>query len=230
MGATQSLPKHHTSQHLSPYANGRGASAAQDSARPVPQMRPPIAHTVLRTSRPSPATPSLRSVYSESITARSGSRRESLQPNASLDPVEFEDPNDPEFLLLGRSPAGNENGIDPSASAHTIRTAPVLTGDAAKALSPDVMPQRAVYGRVFSQHVPGFARTSALPKLYINSNAPFSALVCGVQVLFVSYPSICLYERCLLFFIRALVKVILRLSFLRVVLFVMNVLALFLLL
>jgi hypothetical protein len=44
------------------------------------------------------------------------------------------------------------------------------------------VPQRAVYGRVLAQHVPGCAPDVTLPKLYVNSNAPFSALVCGVQV------------------------------------------------
>jgi hypothetical protein len=89
------------------------------------------------------------------------------------------------FLTTGRALLGDppqEGGVDSSASAHTLRTAPVLTGDAYRALGSDVIPQCALYGRVITQHAPGFDDTVESPEVLINSNAPFSAVVCGVQV------------------------------------------------
>lgn len=87
---------------------------------------------------------------------------------------------DPELELLGEK--HDENTIDESAAAnHTRQTAPVLTGDAVDILGDTVVPQRAVYGRILSQHITGCPQMPVSPKLYINSNAPFSALVCGVQ-------------------------------------------------
>jgi hypothetical protein len=84
-----------------------------------------------------------------------------------------------ELSLLGDDPA---SGLDLSDTDHSLRTAPILTGDALRAVGCGVFPQRASYGRIISQHVEGFASATQSPSLYINTNAPFSALVCGVQV------------------------------------------------
>jgi hypothetical protein len=90
---------------------------------------------------------------------------------------------DSELELLGSHPSEESRGIDESgAGDHTLLTAPIFTGDAVQALSKEITPQLAVYGRIISQHVPGFPDRTVSPKLYINSNTPFSALVCGVQV------------------------------------------------
>lgn len=86
--------------------------------------------------------------------------------------------DDPEFQLLGQDPLE----IQSTDTTHAFRTAPIVTGDAFRALGASVFPQRAVYGRVVSQQAPGFAVCPDLPITYINTNAPFSALVCGVQV------------------------------------------------
>lgn len=69
------------------------------------------------------------------------------------------------------------------ASGHNLRTAPVLTGDALRLLGSHMFPQRATYGRLISQHrndVP--PSKPAAREIFINTNAPFSAVVCGVQV------------------------------------------------
>lgn len=84
---------------------------------------------------------------------------------------------DPELDLLG-----DDIEDDTSAYAHAYKTAPVFTGDALRILGSTVLPQRALYGRVIAQNSPDFPVRPATPKLYINTNAPFSALVCGVQV------------------------------------------------
>ncbi len=85
---------------------------------------------------------------------------------------------DPELDLLGNDFEGDDEG----GTQHALRTAPVFTGDAFDLLGPGIMPQRALYGRVISQHAPHFPTKPLSPKIYINTNAPFSALVCGVQV------------------------------------------------
>lgn len=90
---------------------------------------------------------------------------------------------DPEAELLSRH-ADSAGGRDLS-SNHSTRTAPIFTSEALDILGQTVIPQRAVYGSVISSHcqshsVPtSFERPS---KLYVNTNAPFSAVVCGLQV------------------------------------------------
>lgn len=86
---------------------------------------------------------------------------------------------DPELLLLHPEDSVSSKF---STSDHSFRTAPILTGDAAEALGPDIVPQRAVYGRIINQIVDGETQKPVTPKSYINSNAPFSAVVCGLQV------------------------------------------------
>jgi hypothetical protein len=81
--------------------------------------------------------------------------------------------------LLGESPSSE--GVDSGAANHTLRTAPILTGEAYQALGPKWIPQCALYGRVISQNSPGFPEKIDIPQLLVNTNAPFSAVVCGVQ-------------------------------------------------
>jgi hypothetical protein len=84
---------------------------------------------------------------------------------------------DPEDALLfdGYTPSGD---IHPLA----VHTAPIVTGDVLQALGNDAMPQRVIYGRILSQQILGFPSKPESAKLYVNSNTPFSALICGVQV------------------------------------------------
>ena len=85
---------------------------------------------------------------------------------------------DPELDLLGDDTLEDES----TGSLHAFRTAPIFTGDAFAALGSSILPQRALYGRVIAQKATNFPVRITIPKLYINTNAPFSALVCGVQV------------------------------------------------
>ena len=88
-------------------------------------------------------------------------------------------PFDPELRLLqvfGSVPSTE------TTTNHTFKTAPVITGDAFEALGAQCIPQKAVYGALYSQHGVGAAALIRSPKVYINMNTPFSALVCGVQV------------------------------------------------
>ncbi|GJE88159.1 hypothetical protein PsYK624_042420 [Phanerochaete sordida] len=104
------------------------------------------------------------------------------------------DEYDPELDLLG-------DDAQPDASsgpAHAFKTAPIFTGDAFGLLGPSVLPQRALYGRILGQHAPNFPEAPVSPKLYINTNAPFSAVVCGVQGSGKSHSTSVLLESCLM--------------------------------
>jgi hypothetical protein len=92
---------------------------------------------------------------------------------AAVRPMTAED----ELLALDEVTGNNAQAAD-----HSIRTAPIFTRDALDVVGEGVLPQRALYARVLGQHSPGFPTNLMDPKLYINTNAPFSALVCGVQV------------------------------------------------
>lgn len=98
-------------------------------------------------------------------------------------PTAFKMPlaNDPEMKLFGV-----EGSFAPhrNATEYSFRTTPVLSGDAAEILREDRMPQRAVFGRILSQRIDGEDQPVAIPKLYINTNAPFCAVVCGLQARF----------------------------------------------
>ena len=87
------------------------------------------------------------------------------------------DDDDPQvtFLNIG-TPVGNQITDGP------MMTAPIITGDVYDALDAETVPQVAVLGRVISQHSAGFPRKTQGPKLLVNTNSPFSAVICGLQV------------------------------------------------
>lgn len=94
-------------------------------------------------------------------------------------------PNNPELSLLHPEDptSSSSSSLLGQASDHSLRTAPILSGDAASLLGPDLVPQRAVYGRILGQVIDGDEQGAPVqPQVYINSNAPFSAVVCGLQV------------------------------------------------
>jgi hypothetical protein len=76
-------------------------------------------------------------------------------------------------------------------------TVPVLTGDVLQAF-PDDFLQTALYGRVLSQHGSRLPLCSQNGRIFINTNAPFSALVCGVQGSGKSHTTSVLLESCLI--------------------------------
>lgn len=83
----------------------------------------------------------------------------------------------PEAELLFRYVSSSQHDTD-LAGSHSMRTAPLFTEEALNVIGTTVLPQRAVYGNVL--HSP--KEPSPLTKLYVNTNAPFSAVVCGLQV------------------------------------------------
>jgi hypothetical protein len=84
--------------------------------------------------------------------------------------------------LLGPEPSPDDASSQTNSHDHAVVTAPILTGDALDILGMAMFPQRALYGRVVSQHGNGVPTRPENSRLFINTNAPFSALVCGVQV------------------------------------------------
>lgn len=102
--------------------------------------------------------------------------------------------DDPEMDLL----AAVSTSAAPTATAHSRKTAPVFTGDVFDAAGTNVFPQRALYGQVMLQSAEGFPEQLLNRKIYINSNAPFSALVCGVQGSGKSHSTSVLLESCLI--------------------------------
>ena len=86
---------------------------------------------------------------------------------------------DPELHLLQ---AQGSVPLTDTVVNHTFKTAPVFTGDAYEVLGDRCLPQRAIYGTLLSQHGPDAMGMVRSPKLFVNMNTPFSALVCGVQV------------------------------------------------
>jgi hypothetical protein len=84
--------------------------------------------------------------------------------------------------LLGPEASPDDASSQTKTHDHAVVTAPILTGDALDVLDSATFPQRALYGRVISQHGNGVPLRPENSRLFINTNAPFSALVCGVQV------------------------------------------------
>jgi hypothetical protein len=80
-----------------------------------------------------------------------------------------------ELLAVKSLHAGGGYGQD-----HAVRTAPVFTREVLDVVYKDnIFPQRSLYGTVLaSKDTNDRAETS----LYINTNHPFSGVVCGVQV------------------------------------------------
>lgn len=144
--------------------------ACGTGALTLPQRTP--LHT--RSHTPATLKPSSH-LYLNLPKTRYASRAPTMSP--------FYDPEDA-LLELPSSSAADE------ADTHALRTAPIVTSDALFHLGQGVIPQRAVYGRLVAQHAPGFPTQcradrkgkGGAGKVYVNTNAPFSALVCGVQV------------------------------------------------
>ncbi|OBZ76112.1 hypothetical protein A0H81_03802 [Grifola frondosa] len=85
-----------------------------------------------------------------------------------------------ELELLGHLSLDARDSTD-----HELRTAPILTRDAYLAAGGHrSFPQRGVLGSILAVYDKSGSNTGNVPdgsRIYVNTNAPFSALVCGVQ-------------------------------------------------
>jgi len=83
-----------------------------------------------------------------------------------------------EFILLDQISPDSQNLVE----THDISTAPLITRDAFElAHHAKSHTQYGVMGRMISTHFKSTVHVPVDPRLYLNTNAPFSALVCGVQ-------------------------------------------------
>ncbi|GJE88802.1 hypothetical protein PsYK624_048890 [Phanerochaete sordida] len=80
-------------------------------------------------------------------------------------------------------------------TTEAARTAPVFTGDVLNHSSSGTFPQRALYGHVVT---PDACDKSPERAVYINTNAPFSALICGLQGSGKSHSTSVILESCLI--------------------------------
>jgi hypothetical protein len=89
------------------------------------------------------------------------------------------DNDDPELQLLSSGSLDNRIGSSPL--QHELHNSPLVTQAAAIQL-PNVFPQRGLLGSVLQLRGNGFPTTPQDKRVYINTSAPCSAVVCGVQV------------------------------------------------
>ncbi|KAF8518615.1 hypothetical protein JB92DRAFT_3112943 [Gautieria morchelliformis] len=101
---------------------------------------------------------------------------------------------DPELALLGGDSNGDEFDTNGEAN-HAHITAPMVTGDVCDAMGSTIFPQRAVYGSILDASTGVQVKSR---KLYINTNSPFSGIVCGVQGSGKSHSTSVLLESCLI--------------------------------
>jgi len=94
--------------------------------------------------------------------------------------------NDPELQLLGEE--FTTLGEDGFLAKREVQNAPIFTGDAFEIAGSEAFPQRAIYGRLLGSSDGGLGHS---PKVYVNTNIPFSGVVCGVQVSLVSHSFFC---------------------------------------
>lgn len=129
--------------------------------------------------RHAPNHPALPPSYKEGVYSVSGLQTHLIFPTSEMQtPPGIGPEADRELDLLGEDPSVSEG----SSANHARRTAPAFTGEALDIIGSSVLPQRALYGRLISQHASHLPPVPGSPKIYINSNTPFSAVVCGVQV------------------------------------------------
>jgi hypothetical protein len=103
-----------------------------------------------------------------------------------MNAIHQEGDNVDEFELLGDDPACNKSvaqaHLQQLEARRSFGTTPLLTGDVFNTLPEDTFPQVALYGRVLLQCGSGLPNRPVDGRLFVNTNAPFSAVVCGVQV------------------------------------------------
>ncbi|KAF6762364.1 hypothetical protein DFP72DRAFT_878655 [Ephemerocybe angulata] len=101
-------------------------------------------------------------------------------------PLSFEEPSDQdEWQLIEESSSEDESDEERlrRMSNHDLKTAPIFTREALALLSSKskISAQYGVLGKTIGIYDTDKVYAPADPRLYINTNAPFSAIICGVQ-------------------------------------------------
>jgi hypothetical protein len=88
---------------------------------------------------------------------------------------------DPELQLLRRGLDVESSSRNHDRLQHELQNAPLFT-HAAFTQKPKDFQQRGLLGSVLRQQGEGFPRNPDDERIYVNTSAPFSAVICGVQV------------------------------------------------
>ena len=101
------------------------------------------------------------------------------------DPRDYRDYAELEHLHRGAGGGGDDSRLEKSAD---VGYAPLFTREA-YGVAANKLPGRGVLGSVLRQTLPSGHQTVPLdPRLYLNTKAPWSALVCGAPVrVFIQY-------------------------------------------
>ncbi|KAF9483949.1 hypothetical protein BDN70DRAFT_873074 [Pholiota conissans] len=106
--------------------------------------------------------------------------------NVDAEDTSISMPSDLECQLLEDSDPSDSEGVAVGAenyiAKHDILTAPLMTREAYLSITRDGSPaQYGVLGKVLASYSRGSKDLVDDQRLYLNTNAPFSALICGVQ-------------------------------------------------
>ncbi|KAG9003350.1 hypothetical protein FRB94_003173 [Tulasnella sp. JGI-2019a] len=111
------------------------------------------------------------------VSSNSGrsSTEEIVTPDMDSSSISTPEVDSPEFDLL--------DGRVSNELPHEVITAPLITRDAYQLGDGLIkaIPQYGVIGSILSVHTHNSVEAYGDPRLYLNTNAPFSAVVCGVQ-------------------------------------------------
>ncbi|KAI0356495.1 hypothetical protein OH77DRAFT_1423428 [Trametes cingulata] len=116
-----------------------------------------------------------QSIHSEKATSGASSPSSGSESTQTLASLDLEAPEELRFLNL-------DVPLADATDEHEVITAPLLTREAyiAAGMS-QKRSQYGVFGSVISIRDKAYGYAPQDPRLYVNTNAPFSAIVCGVQ-------------------------------------------------
>ncbi|KAG8955704.1 hypothetical protein FRC04_007695 [Tulasnella sp. 424] len=158
--------------HASANASVSGSNPTTNpgSTQPHPVHTPVAPHATSHSNTPNSTASTSTAKTSSSATSAA------TTAVASPTPVSRKSKVSPEFDLL-------EGQVKEDKTSHQVVTAPLITRDAFEhdgGLAKDV-PQYGVLGSIVSVHAQGSMEVHKDKRIYLNTNAPFSAVVCGVQ-------------------------------------------------
>ncbi|KAL7415760.1 hypothetical protein BDY24DRAFT_382124 [Mrakia frigida] len=142
--------------------------------------------TPLASTKPSSTAISSPSPFAQPSTPIFKSPSQSLTSPAQL--ISFGSSPKPlsQRRLLGMMDLlGDDEDVEGTCGRHETITAPIFSHDALETYSEEVQqrdfPQYGLFGRLLETHSRVHAKKPESPFLYLNSNTPLSAVICGVQ-------------------------------------------------
>lgn len=169
--------------------------------KPIPSLNPPRANNL---SHPTPSSNDIDSKAlgpSDDILAKKLKQmqesNENERPDAQAGLSTSADREAPRFSLTGKLlnfEKGRTNRSGPSdIGEHSIRQAPLVAAGIIAEHHKDLLPQYGLLGRLKED-----SDAYSSPQLFLNTNAPFSAFICGVQGSGKSHTTSCIIENAIL--------------------------------